>query len=520
MKFGIFLGYAPEQKLIDQGLGRLLSFILKAVVENGSNQVVVAMPEWYREAFEELITDHHIELNNIEILTTDRIPLAVRLRGWLLKKKKNKLMFLSKFKLLGRQILKKIIVKLASSTLSLRVAFLLSFLFFPLLILFFLVASVAGFFSVVVMFLAKRLKKYLLPISGKIFLPAKHVRSIPYVESIYDSVRKIEFTKLIDKINKRKDVGSWFIPTVFWPEVKDIKARKVITLPDVVLYDFPTGFKEKMYRDVLLRAEETISNGSEFICYSEYVKRSHLCDKFDVLPEQVSVINHGFVDMSPYIKGENLTVTSKKIVSEYISDKYFGKSYLNGFPLQDSDFIIYASQNRPHKNILRLIKAYKCVLRERYIPIKLVLTGRVYEDRVIREYIFSNRLENDVISLVDVSSTVLAALNHLAIAHVNPSFFEGGFPFTFTEAYSVGTPSVMGDIPVTAELIDRDKEYIDMFFNPLSIEDMQNKIEYVIKNRDEAFKAQGELYERFKARSWESVAKEYVKVILGKDLNG
>jgi len=47
----------------------------------------------------------------------------------------------------------------------------------------------------------------------------------------------------------------------------------------------------------------------------------------------------------------------------------------------------------------------------------------------------------------------IAACYKLADLAVNPSLSEGGFPFTFTEALSVGTPVVMARIPVTEEII-------------------------------------------------------------------
>ena len=117
-----------------------------------------------------------------------------------------------------------------------------------------------------------------------------------------------------------------------------------------------------------------------------------------------------------------------------------------------------------------------------------------------------------MLSLNNVPSPVLAALNHLAICAVNPTFFEGGFPFTFSEAYSVGTPSVMGAIPVTLDKVINPKLRKHMLFDPTNIEDMVEKIDWAIHHRDELLMLQKPLYERIHSRTWEMVANEYLQV--------
>jgi len=112
-----------------------------------------------------------------------------------------------------------------------------------------------------------------------------------------------------------------------------------------------------------------------------------------------------------------------------------------------------------------------------------------------------------------ISSKVLAALNAHAICSVNPTLFEGGFPFTFMEAYTVGTPSIMGDIPMTKELIYDEKLQKTMLFDPYSVTDIVEKIEWGIKNKDKLFSMQNELYNQFKQRTWEDCAADYMKVL-------
>ncbi len=115
-------------------------------------------------------------------------------------------------------------------------------------------------------------------------------------------------------------------------------------------------------------------------------------------------------------------------------------------------------------------------MKEHQRPAKLILTAQFQYDKRIQTFIDDNGLHADVLSLHSVPNKVLAALYHLASLSVTPTNFEGGFPFTFSEAYSVGTPSIMSRIPVVQEVID-DPELQDlMTFNPLDVDDIANKM--------------------------------------------
>jgi glycosyltransferase involved in cell wall biosynthesis len=107
---------------------------------------------------------------------------------------------------------------------------------------------------------------------------------------------------------------------------------------------------------------------------------------------------------------------------------------------------------------------------------------------------------------------VLASLYCLACLAVNPTLFEGGFPFTFTEAYSVGTPSLLSDIAMVRErLADRENEtgrlQERMLFDPMNPLDLADKIRWAVANREELLALQQGLFETFP--TWEQVAKQY-----------
>jgi glycosyltransferase involved in cell wall biosynthesis len=143
----------------------------------------------------------------------------------------------------------------------------------------------------------------------------------------------------------------------------------------------------------------------------------------------------------------------------------------------------------------------------------LILTGHPSAIPEIWQFIFDNRLENDVIFLHGLKIEELAACYKLATLAVNPSLSEGGCPFTFTEALSVGTPVVMARIPVTEEVIRNSGVQDATFFDPYDWEDCASRIEWAIKNRAELLSLQLKTYAELCERSWTDVVREHLQVL-------
>ena len=228
-----------------------------------------------------------------------------------------------------------------------------------------------------------------------------------------------------------------------------------------------------------------------------------------MLESKISVVTHGASDLSHYLMGKN----SLSILEEYQQQKLSNNPYLADFDLENIRYVFYSSQVRPHKNFLNLIKAYKKVLREKFVNVKLITTADLKQAPEVYDYIVQHRLQNDVLSFYNVPSKVLAALNARAICAVNPTLFEGGFPFTFLEAYTVGTPSIMSNIPMTTEQISDEELQKTMLFDPYSVDDMVNKIEWGIRNSEKLFELQNKLYIQMKQRTWADAASDYIKVL-------
>jgi len=152
-------------------------------------------------------------------------------------------------------------------------------------------------------------------------------------------------------------------------------------------------------------------------------------------------------------------------------------------------------------------------VRRRFIGHKLILTGKLYETSEVKRFIAGRNLQNDVLCLYGLSEQELAACYRLADLAVNPSISEGGCPFTFTEALSVGTPVVMARIPVAQEIIADPELQKIMFFDPYDWRHMADRIEWGLKNPQVLLRQQKPYYDLLAQRTWRNVVDEYVKIL-------
>jgi glycosyltransferase involved in cell wall biosynthesis len=99
---------------------------------------------------------------------------------------------------------------------------------------------------------------------------------------------------------------------------------------------------------------------------------------------------------------------------------------------------------------------------------------------------------------------------------VSPSLFEGGFPFTFAEAMSVGTPALLARNGVVVETLESEPDLMSaMTFDPSDVDGLAEKLAWGIANRSQLLALEMPLYERLSKRSWDVVAGEYVDLFKG-----
>lgn len=530
-KFGIYLCYPPAVDLRMEGLGRHLGEFLKGAHERDDVAFVIACPSWLTENLDQLFDSCNLPPGAIEVIAPRSSPLLLTLYRKYLAYISRKPSTRRKPGL--RERMRQFIVD-CRMQLERRLAItrnIFAAMFWGILLFAFLFTGGAlklmWTLPIDVHRISKRvygkLASRILPVRLTSPRPAPRSRQEETEASrLYRLMEEHEATLMGEMIDARKDVIAWFSPTAFWPSFNEIAAPRLMCVPDVVLTDFPAGFAEAAGFGMLLnfnKVERAIRQGEHFVTYSERTKWETLVQRYGAHPESVYVVRHGANRLDDLIRVSGFPdndAASEKLcrnllISAMQKDLHRGYS---GFPVNtDIRFIFYASQFRPNKNLISLLRAYDYLLKRRFIGHKLILTGNPRELDDVKTFIEKKNLQNDVLCLHGLSEQELAACYRLADLAVNPSLSEGGCPFTFTEALSVGTPALMARIPVTEEVITDPALQELTLFDPYNWKDMAHRIEWSLPRLDLLLARQLPFYEKLAQRTWRNVVDEYVAIL-------
>lgn len=537
-EYGIFVAYPPSVDLRDQGLGRYLALFLKGAGELSDIRFTIVCPSWSRKTLLDLFASEQVPSNIYKIVSPHGRPYALVffefIRSYLTKSRS--LGFISRaFDFLSNKIADSWYHVAAKAVAVHSFWSLLKFLFvfIPLLV----VLLPIGIIAVPFVILAAILRLVMIlrsPIESKLrgvawYTRLKQVNALlknpesrRWVLRLFDEMHRREISRMHDAINVLDSVRAWYCPAVFWPEFNDIRAPRLMCVPDVVLRDFPVGFAE-LDRGDYFSSFQSIGNairgGDSFVTYSETVKWNTLVDGYGVKAEKISVIRHAPNKLNRLLEitgFPDLQATSKKYCQNLFRSamqRSLNPEYTAAFQNADVKYLFYASQFRPNKNVLTLLRAYEYLLRKRHFGFKLVMTGIPQSIPQVRDFISYHRLENDVIFLHALTLPQLAACYRLATLAVNPTLSEGGCPFTFTEALSVGTPVVMSRITVAEEVLTDPELQEKTFFDPYDWKDCARRIEWAIEHREELLQVQISAYTLLEQRTWSDVVREHVSVM-------
>jgi glycosyltransferase involved in cell wall biosynthesis len=531
--FGIYLAWGPTVDLQKEGLGRLLLAFLKAAAMREDVRFVIACPQWSRKSLLALLESEGISSVAFDVVSTDGVPLILRvvLAGRSRKRIPRKPSRLTRLaariqagvvrhrqKIERRLVATRRVLPWVAIT---GYALLLGILLLPLVAVAWLGhAAYRGFLRA-----AKALIRFRWP--RAVFRQLTAVLSLPGEEALeirlYRLMEADEGERLADLVNAMRHVKAWYCPTAFWPAFNRVSAPRLMCVPDVVPTDFPVGFSladPDLIKSVEI-VERAIGGGENFVTYSSRVKWDTLVDRYSVSPTAVSVIPHAcwdlnhLIEVSGFPDGEKATKTYCESLLKQALIRLGGSAYAVGLASDSIRFLFYPTQFRPNKNLVTLLRAYEHLLRERFIPQKLILTGNLPGLKPVKDFIEEHRLENDVLCLHGLTTRELAACYRLTDLAVNPSLSEGGCPFTLTEALSVGTPVVMARIPVTEDVILDETLREIMLFDPYNWQDVASRIEWALQHRELLLSAQREFYLQLSQRTWRNVVDDYVDILDG-----
>lgn len=262
-----------------------------------------------------------------------------------------------------------------------------------------------------------------------------------------------------------------------------IKAKKIVTsvhdFSFILHKDFHPKERIEYFEKYFFK---NIVKSDAIITGSEFSKREIL-ERLDFKDEDVHVIYHG-IDHELFRVYDDLNID---------------------FDLPKK-FIFSVGSIEPRKNLIGLLKAYNLLSNEIKDEYKLVLAGfKGWENDEIMNII--NKNKENIIYLGFISDIELAKVYNLSSCFVFPSFYEG-FGLPVLEAMACGTPVVCSDASSIPEVGGDAVVYC----NPYEIEDIKNKIEFVLNDNPLQEDMIKKGLERAKLFSWEKSADEHMRI--------
>ncbi len=134
------------------------------------------------------------------------------------------------------------------------------------------------------------------------------------------------------------------------------------------------------------------------------------------------------------------------------------------------EFVLYAGNVKPHKNLDRLIEAFHLVRRRGLDRLKLVMIGDdISKYASLRRAVHRHQLHNHIRFLGYLPEETLAVMYRLAGVFVFPSLYEG-FGLPPLEAMASGTPVVTSNVSSLPEVAGDAAQLVDPY-DPEAIAD-------------------------------------------------
>jgi glycosyltransferase involved in cell wall biosynthesis len=256
----------------------------------------------------------------------------------------------------------------------------------------------------------------------------RNFRTVPETAGNYSVAEQVK----IPLVLKREGVTLFHAPHYVLPPL--VRCRSVVTIHDCIHLMFPQYLPNRL---ALSYARTSIGlaarRATRVLTVSESSKRDIL--RFvDTQPEKIDVIYNAYDERFAIDPAEEDVVRVRE-----------------RFQLQD-EFVLYAGNVKPHKNLERLIEAFEIVRKRGLDHLKLVMIGdEISKYTALRRAVHRHQLHKYVRFLGYLPEETLAVMYRLAGVFVFPSLYEG-FGLPPLEAMASGTPVVTSNVSSLPEV--------------------------------------------------------------------
>lgn len=312
-------------------------------------------------------------------------------------------------------------------------------------------------------------------------------------------------------VRKKLAASSWYswkeqltLPFDFWQENLDLmhfphfntpilyRSKNIATIHDIIPKFFPGHKMNSFIRRKCfdLTFSQTLKKADKIIAVSERTK-SDLANYFSVNKDKINVIYEGVDSDFRVIRKEDLE--KNDIRKKYNINK---------------PYILYVGVWRNHKNVVKLLKAFDLLVNKYKFDLQLVIGGE--EDPYypeVRETWKELNLQNRVVAPGLIPQKELPYFYNLAECFVFPSLYEG-FGLVGLEAMACGAPVASSNRGSLLEVLGSAAN----FFDPMSCEDMAEKIKEILENDVLKKNLIQRGFEQVKKYNWKKCAQETLKV--------
>jgi len=277
--------------------------------------------------------------------------------------------------------------------------------------------------------------------------------------------------------------------------------RLVTAIPDLIMHTFSTEagttlwkpyfrFKKFIYKLVVLW---TVLRTYKNICPSNDVKED-------------------FIKYYPFVNKNKFMVSYEGIDPDLLKDisASYVKDTLNTYHIK-SPYLLYVSSMYEHKNVTRLVEAFKILVDKYSYKGNLVLIGKNDKfSKRLHDLIKSLGLEDRIIlpgMQRFVTDEEVCAFRKEATLYVFPSLKEG-FSLTPLEAQYYEIPCVISDIPCHREIYGDSVKY----FDPFDIKEIAKSINNLLEDGETQKELIKKGKDNIKKYDWINTANDTLKI--------
>lgn len=273
------------------------------------------------------------------------------------------------------------------------------------------------------------------------------------------------------------------------------KGLSIVTLHDLTIFKKPEYFPESQYKAAKEAVPRYLKQVKKVITPSESTKRD-LIKLFKANKDKIEVIPHGVDER--FFKKES----PKKI------NKIRKKLGIS------QDYILYLSILSPRKNILRIVRAFEKLKKEKrgqqnvFKNYQLVLAGKqLLKFKNTLKKIEESEFKKDIILPGYIDPEDIGPLYKGAKVFLFPSLYEG-FGLPILEAMAEGIPVITSNVSSMPEVADE----AALLVNPNKVLEIYQGLVKLITNKKLAKKLSIKGIKRAKKFSWDKTAKKTLLV--------